>query len=235
MSVQLQILGGETRDIPCDGTPHKLTLDLHGRLVAKLAFWVSSEQDCDVRITNRDSKNTVTVLVPDYRLNDSKPFVVLAHHPPVRAPPELEQPPPPKRRLRSVSLANQSEQEQRRSGTKSYAIGVTNGASYEVRCSSPFCACDLVAGWYVPSWFYILQDFELDFSPRSAVLPAGAVQHATPICDPESSTPPSNSLCTILQPACSVKKQICLRLHVKSQLEDVCHKVVSVRVSNSTE
>ena len=155
MSVQLQILGGETRDIPCDGTPHKLTLDLHGRLVAKLAFWVSSEQDCDVRITNRDSKNTVTVLVPDYRLNDSKPFVVLAHHPPVRAPPELEQPPPPKRRLRSVSLANQSEQEQRRSGTKSYAIGVTNGASYEVRCSSPFCACDLVAGWYVPSWFYL--------------------------------------------------------------------------------
>ena len=118
VSVQLQILGGETRDIPCDGTPHKLTLDLNGRLVAKLAFWVSSEQDCDVRITNRDSKETVTVLVPDHRLNDSKRFLVLAHQPPVRAPPELEQPPPPKRRLRSVSLANQSEQ-QRRSGTKS--------------------------------------------------------------------------------------------------------------------
>ena len=228
VSVQLQILGGETRDIPCDGTPHKLTLDLNGRLVAKLAFWVSSEQDCDVRITNRDSKDTVTVLVPDHRLNDSKPFLVLAHHPPVRAPPELEQPPPPKRRLRSVSLANQSEQ-QRRSGTKSYAIGVTNGAIYEVRYSSPFCACELVAGWYVPSWLYILQDFELDFSPRSAVLPDGAVEHATPICDPES-TPPSNSLCTILQPACSVKKQVCLRLHVRSQLEDVCHKVVSVSV-----
>ncbi len=74
--------GRETRGIPCDGTPHKLTLDLNrrlnGRLVAKLAFWVSSEQpeDCNLRITNRDSKDTVTVLVPDHRLSDSKPLVV---------------------------------------------------------------------------------------------------------------------------------------------------------------
>ena len=135
----VQILGGETRDIPCDhcdGAPHKLTLDLNGRLVAKLAFWVSSEQDCNLRITNRDSKDTVAVLVPDHRLNDSKPFVILAHRPPVRVPPESEQPPPPKRRLRSASLATESKLE-RRCGTASYSIGVTNGAIYEVSHSWP--------------------------------------------------------------------------------------------------
>ncbi len=222
-SVQLQILGGETRDIPSDGTPHKLTLDLNGRLVAKLAFWVSSEQDCHLRLTNRDSKGAVTVLVPDHRLNDSRPFVVLAHHPPVRVPPESEQPPPPKRRRRSVSLATGSEHERRR-GTKSYAIGVTNGAIYEARCSLPLLRLQ-VGRWLVCAPVDpMLQDFELDFSPRPAVLD-GSSEHATPIRDPER----THSLCTILQPACSVKKQVRLRLYVRSQRED---KVASA--SNST-
>jgi len=225
-SVQLQILGGETRDIPSDGTPHKLTLDLNGRLVAKLAFWVSSEQDCHLRLTNRDSKGAVTVLVPDHRLNDSRPFVVLAHHPPVRVPPESEQPTPPKRRRRSVSLATGSEHE-RRSGNKSYAIGVTNGAIYEARYSLPLLRLQ-VGRWLVCAPVDpMLQDFELDFSPRPAVLD-GSFEHATPIRDPER----THSLCTILQPACSVKKQVRLRLYVRSQREDVGHKVASA--SNST-
>ena len=44
--VQVQIIGGETREIPADTECHELALDLNGRRMAKFVLWVQSEQDC---------------------------------------------------------------------------------------------------------------------------------------------------------------------------------------------
>ena len=88
--VQVQIIGGETREIPVDAECHELALDLNGRRMAKLALWVQSEQECYLCVTNRDSNGVVRTLVPNPQLDGTKPFIVLANHPPARVPPERQ-------------------------------------------------------------------------------------------------------------------------------------------------
>ena len=156
--VQVQIIGGETREIPADTECHELGLDLNGRRMAKLVLWIQSEQECYLVVTNRDSNGAVRTLVPNPQLDGSKPFIVLANHPPARVPPERQAPPEqqtPARRLpsqqptRSLSLTvrppeNRSILEPR-SATKSHAIGIAQGALYEVRHGRPLCACELAS------------------------------------------------------------------------------------------
>jgi len=155
--VQVQLIGGETRKIPGDAECHELALDLNGRRMAKFVLWVQSEQECYLCVTNRDSNGAVAALVPS-RLDCSKPFIVLANHPPARVPPERQAPPEqqtPARRLpsqqptRSLSLTvrppeNRSKLDPR-SASKSCAIGVMQGALYEVRHGRPLCACKLAS------------------------------------------------------------------------------------------
>lgn len=152
--VQVQIIGGETREIPGDTECHELALDLNGRRMAKFVLWVQSEQECYLCVTNRDSNGAVAALVPNPRLDGSKPFIVLANHPPARVPPERQDPPEqqtPVRRLpsqqptRSLSLLGRPPEGRSklepRSASKSCAIGVIQGALYEVRHGRPLCAC----------------------------------------------------------------------------------------------
>ena len=150
--VQVQIIGGETREIPADTECHELALDLNGRRMAKLVLWIQSEQECYLCVTNRDSNGAVTALVPNPQLDGSKPFIVLANHPPVRVPPEWQVPPEQqasKRRLRSLSETVQPPEDRSKLGsrgaTKSHAIGITQGALYEVRHGRPLCACELAS------------------------------------------------------------------------------------------
>ena len=136
--VQAQIIGGETREIPADTECHELALDLNGRRMAKLVLWIQSEQECYLCVTNRDSNGAVTALVPNPQLDGSKPFIVLANHPPVRVPPERQVPPEQqasKRKIRSVTVQPPEDRSklESRSATKSYSIGVAQGALYEVR------------------------------------------------------------------------------------------------------
>ena len=154
--VQMQIIGGETRELPCDGQCHEWALDLNGRRMAKLVLWVQSEQECYLCVTNRDSNGAVAALVPNPRLEGSQPFIVLANHPPARVPPERQDPPEQQtaaRRLssqqptRSLSLTvrppeGRSKLEPR-SATKSYNFAVTQGALYEVRHGFPL----FLASW----------------------------------------------------------------------------------------
>jgi len=156
--VQVQLIGGETREIPGDTECHELALDLNGRRMAKFVLWVQSEQECYLCVTNRDSNGAVRTLVPNPRLEGSQPFIVLAKHPPARVPPERQVSPEqqtPARRLssqhpkRSFSVTvrppeGRSKLEPR-SATKSCAIAVTQGALYEVRHGRPLCACELAS------------------------------------------------------------------------------------------
>ena len=142
--VQVQIIGGETREIPGDTECHELSLDLNGHRMAKLVLWIQSEQECYLCVTNRDSNGAVTALVPNPQLDGAKPFIVLANHPPVRVPPERQIPPEQqasKRRLRSLSETVRPPEDrsklESRSATKSYSIGVAQGALYEVRHGRP--------------------------------------------------------------------------------------------------
>jgi hypothetical protein len=142
--MQVQLIGGEAREIPGDAECHELALDLNGRRMAKLVLWVQSEQECYLCVTNRDSNGAVAALVPNPRLDCSKPFIVLANHPPARVPPERQAPArrlPSQQPTRSLSLTvrppeNRSKLDPR-SATKSFAIGVTQGALYEVRHCCP--------------------------------------------------------------------------------------------------
>ena len=88
----MRVIGGETREIPVDAECHELALDLNGRRMAKLALWVQSEQECYLCVTNRDSNGAVAALVPNPQLDGSKPFIVLANHPPARVPPKRQIP-----------------------------------------------------------------------------------------------------------------------------------------------
>ena len=128
--VQVQIIGGETREISGDTECHELALDLNGRRMAKLVLWIQSEQECYLCVTNRDSNGAVTALVPNPQLDGAKPFIVRANHPPSRVPSE-----PPARRLRSVTVQPPEDRSklESRGATKSHAIGITQGALYEVR------------------------------------------------------------------------------------------------------
>ena len=135
--VQVQLIGGETREIPGDAECHELALDLNGRRMAKFVLWVQSEHECYLCVTNRDSNGAVAALVPNPRLDCSKPFIVLANHPPARVPPERQAQPEqqtPARRLPS---------QQPTCSLKSFAIGVTQGALYEVRHGCPL----FLASW----------------------------------------------------------------------------------------
>ena len=156
--VQVQIIGGETREIPGDTDCHELALDLNGRRMAKLVLWVQSEQECYLVVTNRDSNGAVRALVPNPQLDGSKPFIVLANHPPARVPPERQVPPvqqtaacrlPSQDPKRSLSVTVRPPEgrsiPEPRSATKSCAIGVTQGALYEVRHGRPLCACELAS------------------------------------------------------------------------------------------
>ena len=142
--VQVQIIGGETREIPADTEWHELALDLNGRRMAKLVLWIQSEQECYLCVTNRDSNGAVRTLVPNPQLDGSKPFILRANHPPARAPPET-----PARRLRSLSETFRPPEDrcklESRSATKSHAIGIAQGALYEVRHGRPPCACELAS------------------------------------------------------------------------------------------
>ena len=82
--MQVQLIGGEAREIPGDAECHELALDLNGRRMAKFVLWVQSEQECYLCVTNRDSNGAVAALVPNPRLDCSKPFIVLANHPPLQ-------------------------------------------------------------------------------------------------------------------------------------------------------
>ena len=142
--VQVQLIGGEAREIPGDAEYHELALDLNGRRMAKLVLWIQSEQECYLCVTNRDSNGAVTALVPNPQLDGAKPFIVLANHPPVRVPSE-----PPARRQRSLSetvLPPEGRSKlDPRSATKNHAIGITQGALYEVSHGRPLCACELAS------------------------------------------------------------------------------------------
>jgi hypothetical protein len=155
---EVQLVGGETREIPGDTECHELALDLNGRRMAKFVLWVQSEQECYLCVTNRDSNGAVAALVPNPRLEGSQPFIVLANHPPARVPPERQDPPEqqtPARRLpsqqptRSLSLTVRPPEDRSklepRSATKSYNFAVTQGALYEVRHGRPLCACKLAS------------------------------------------------------------------------------------------
>ena len=146
--VQVQIIGGETREIPVDAECHELAIDLNGRRMAKLALWVQSEQECYLCVTNRDSNGAVAALVPNPQLHGTKPFIVLANHPPARVPPERQL--PSEQQTAACRLPSQHPNRSKsrsklepRSAAKSCAIGVTQGALYEVRHGCPPCACEL--------------------------------------------------------------------------------------------
>jgi hypothetical protein len=115
--VQLQIIGGETREIPCEAAS-ELALDLNGNQVAPVVFWVQSEQDCLLRVANRDSHGNFSVLVPTRRgdeVGGSDPFLVPARQPPVRVPKVPD----------GVAA---------RRASRSNAIGIEREALYEVSC-----------------------------------------------------------------------------------------------------
>jgi hypothetical protein len=147
--VQVQIIGGETREILGDTECRELALDLNGRRMAKLVLWIQSEQECYLCVTSRDSNGAVTALVPNPQLDGSKPFIVRANHPPVRVPPERQVPEQQtsKRKIRSVTVRPPEDRSklESRSATKSYAIGIPQGALYEVRHGRPVCGCELAS------------------------------------------------------------------------------------------
>ena len=230
--VQVQLVGGETREIPGDTECHELALDLNGRRMAKFVLWVQSEQECYLCVTNRDSNGAVAALVPNPRLDGSKPFIVLANHPPARVPPERQDPPEqqtPVRRLpsqqptRSLSLTVRPPEDRSklepRSATKSYNFAVTQGALYEVRHGCPLCACELDLAMNCETYSNaMLQDFELAFFPRCVhvrTLDVGC-EHppATPIDDLNRQRQGSAGSPPISQPACSYQRKVVLRLYV---------------------
>jgi hypothetical protein len=123
--VHLQIIGGETREIPSDGQCHEWALDLNGRRMSTVFFWVESECDCFLRVSNRDSEGSASVLLPT-QLDGGMPFLVLAHQPPVRVPPQRN----PCCTSEKVSQG----------ASKSYAIGLQRGALFEVSSHRPLYA-----------------------------------------------------------------------------------------------
>jgi len=141
VGVRVQIIGGETREIRCDGECHELALDLNGHPMATMLFWVQSEQDCFLRVANWDSNGASAVLVPN-RLDGFMPFMVHAGEPPVRVPAlsrnalcgsDSASPPDGDD---SVSRPT--------SNNPNYAIGIQCGALYEVSCARLPCVCSRV-------------------------------------------------------------------------------------------
>ena len=217
MGVRVQIIGGETREIRCDGECHELALDLSGHPMATMLFWVQSEQDCLLRVANWDSNGASAVLVPN-RLDGFMPFMVHAGEPHVRVPAlsrnalcgsDSALPPDGDN---SVSRPT--------SNHPNYAIGIQCGALYEVSCARLPCVCSRVRfGCATGS---IVQDFELTFSPLSTGVldPANAVDdQAAAIYDPQSTIWSSSGSvrADYHQPTCSVgkPKQVRLRLYVR--------------------